>query len=247
MVAPLTLLALLSAASAASSATPESVRVPRVPVLALDLDAVNVDAETTRAVSRLVAAALGEIEGVQVTSQDDLRTLANLDAAKQAMDCDAKSCLADIAGALGARAVVFGSVTGLGSTTTLALSLFDSTSGLIERRTVKAKTLDDIPAALRPALRELLVDAGLVAPPIASSSLSPLVMAGAGAATLGGLALVGGGVTTGVCELQLQDPAKPGVEKEPLQVAGRAGLIVAGVGAVVGVVGAVLLLVPEGA
>ncbi|MCC7070346.1 MAG: hypothetical protein IT383_03430 [Deltaproteobacteria bacterium] len=246
MLAPLTLLALLGAPPASVAVT--GARRPQaVSVLALDLEAVNVEADTARAVTRLVAAALGELEGLRVTSQEDMRTLANLDAAKQSMDCDAKSCLAELAGALGARAVVFGSVTGLGSTTTLALSLFDSKSGLIARRTIEAKALDDIQPALRPALRELLLDAGLIAPPIAPVPLSPLVLAGGGAAALGGLALLGGGVTTGVCEILLNDAAKPGVEKEPLQLAGRAGLLVAGAGAVIGAVGVLLLLLPEGA
>ncbi len=246
MSVSLAVLAIGVAAASASQAAPTPVGAQRVAVLALDLEAVNVEAETTRAVSRLVAAALGELEGLHVTSQDDLRTLANLDAAKQAMDCDATSCLAELAGALGARAVVFGSVTGLGSTTTLALSLFDSKSGLIERRTVETKSVDELPGALRPALRELFIDAGLLAPP-AATSWSPLIVAGAGTATLGALALVGGGVTSGVCEALLQDAAKPGVEKEPLQAAGRAGLIVAGAGAALGVVGAILLLLPEDA
>lgn len=220
---------------------------PQAPlVLVLDLESVNTDLDTTRAISRLVVASLGEIPGLQVTSQEDLRTLANLDAAKQALDCAAASCLADMAGALGARAVLFGSVTGLGGTTSIALSLYDSQSGRMQRRTVDARDLGAVPAALRPALRELLVDAGLLTVAQQPPGISPVVVGGVGAAGLGAALLVGGAVTTTVCELQLQDARKPGSEKEPLQQMGQAGLIAAGVGALVGAAGALLLLLPEG-
>lgn len=216
-----------------------------VPVLALDLEAVNVPPDTARAVNRLVVAALGELKGLHVTSQDDLRTLANLDAAKQAMDCSAESCLAEMAGALGARAVVFGSVTGLGATTSITLSLFDSSKGAIQRRAIEARSLDEVPPALRPALRALFEDAGLIAPEVAPQGPSVLFLSGVGAAAIGGLALLGGATTTVVAEAQLQDATKPGPEKEPLQQVGQVGLVVAAAGAVVAAVGVALLLVPE--
>lgn len=215
-------------------------------MLALDLESVNSDPETTKAVSRLVVSALGEIPDVQATSQDDLRTLANLDAARQAMDCSATSCLAELAGALGARAVLFGSVTGLGGTTSIALSLYDSKSARISRRTVDAGDLGSVPTALRPAVRELLVDAGLLAIAAEPPGPSPLFLGGVGAAATGGALLVGGAVTTAVCELQLQDAKMPGAEKEPLQQVGLVGLGVAAAGALLGSVGIVLLMLPEG-
>lgn len=237
----------LASAVLAAVPAPPAAQPAELLVLVLDLEAVNVDADTARAIDRLLVAALGDLEGLQVTSQEDLRKLANLDAAKQAMDCAAQSCLAEMAGALGARAVVFGSVTGLGSTTSIALSLFDSKNGVIQRRTIEAKKLDDIPAELRPTLRAIFVDAGMLAPPAEAGGLSPMVLAGAGTASVGALALLGGLVTTTVCELQLQDASMPGPAKEPLQQIGRVGLVVAGVGTVVGAIGAVLLLLPEGA
>lgn len=217
-----------------------------LPVLALDLEAVNVAPDTARAVNRLVVAALGELPGLHVTSQEDMRTLANLDAAKQAIDCSAQSCLAEVAGALGARAVVFGSVTGLGSTTSITLSLFDSQTGLIQRRAIETRQLDEVPAALRPALRALFVEAGLMKVELPPPPPSPWVYAGIGTAAVGALALVGGAVTTTVCELQLRSPTMAGAEKEPLQQAGQVGLVVAAVGALAGAAGTAMLILPEG-
>lgn len=217
-----------------------------LPVLALDLEAVNVAPDTARAVNRLVVAALGELPGLHVTSQEDMRTLANLDAAKQAIDCSAQSCLAEVAGALGARAVVFGSVTGLGSTTSITLSLFDSQTGLIQRRAIETRQLDEVPAALRPALRALFVEAGLIKVELPPPAPSLWVYAGIGTAAVGALALVGGAVTTTVCELQLRSPTMAGAEKEPLQQAGQVGLVVAAVGALAGAAGTAMLILPEG-
>lgn len=235
----------LAIAMVTAAPAPVAPTMARLLVLALDLEAVNVEPDTARAIDRLLVASLGDLPGLQVTSQADLRKLADLDAAKQAVDCAAASCLAEMAGALGARAVVFGSVTGLGSTTSIAISLYDSKNGVIQRSTIEAKSLDDIPAALRPTLRDLFVDAGLIAPPAEAAAPSAARLAGAGSATAGALALVGGAVTTTICELQLQNAAMPGPEKEPLQQIGRAALVVAGIGAVVGAVGAVMLLLPE--
>ena len=242
LVAPL----LLTFSGAAPSAAPAAPPAAALPVLALDLEAVNVAPDTARAVNRLVVAALGELTGLHVTSQEDMRTLANLDASRQALDCNAQSCLAEVAGALGASAVVFGSVTGLGSTTSITLSLFDSKTGLIKRRALETKNLDEVPAALRPALRELFVEAGLMTVEVPPPPPSPWVYAGIGTAAVGALALVGGVVTTTVCELQLQSATMPGAEKEPLQQAGQVGLVVAVVGALAGAAGTVMLMLPEG-
>ena len=246
LLAPLLACLLGAAPSAPTAAAPHAAASAPLLILALDLESVNSDPETTKAVGRLVVAALGELPEVQVTSQDDMRTLANLDAARQAMDCAATSCLADLAGALGARAVLFGSVTGLGGTTSIALSLYDSKTARISRRNVDAHELGAVPEALRPAVRALLTDAGLIREVEAPPGPSALFLGGVGAAAVGGTLLVGGAITTGVCELQLQQATMPGAEKEPLQQAGQLGLVTAAVGAVVGGVGAVLLFLPEG-
>lgn len=207
-------------------------------VLALDVESVNVSPDTARVVTQLVVAALSEVEGLEHTTQGDLRRLANLEAAKQATDCSAASCLSEIADAMGARGVLFGSVTEVGASLSITVSLFDSRDAAMTRRIVDVRDLEEARVALRPAVRELVIEAGLVAPPAPPSAT---FIGGASLAVGGGVLLVGGGATATVCELLLRDASKPGADKELLQGLGFLGIGVAAGGLVVGAVGGVLL------
>ncbi|MCC7073781.1 MAG: hypothetical protein IT383_20900 [Deltaproteobacteria bacterium] len=207
-------------------------------MLALDVESVNVSPDTARVVTQLVVAALSEVEGLEHTTQGDLRRLANLEAAKQAMDCSDASCLSEIADAMGARGVMFGSVTEVGASLSITLSLFDSRGAAMTRRTVDVRDLEEARVALRPAVREIVIEAGLVAPPAPPSAS---FTAGATLAAGGGVLLVGGGATAAVCELLLRDAGRPGPEKELLQGLGLLGVGVSAGGLVVGAVGGVLL------
>ncbi len=215
-------------------------------VLALDLEGVNIEPETAKAIDRFVFAALSEVEGIEATSQQDIRTLSTLEAERQAVDCSASSCLAELAGAMGARAIVFGNVTRLGSTTSITLSLFDSQTGKMQRQNIEAHDLGEVAGALRPAVRALVVSAGLGSeaahrgdPP------SPFFVTGLVGVGVGGAVLLGGVGTTVFSEVMLDNADQPGREKESWQLYGRLGLGAAAVGAVVVGIGAVMLLLPE--
>ncbi len=215
-------------------------------VLVLDVEAVGVSANDAAAATRLVAAAASEVEGVEVVSATDLRRLASLEAEKSAAGCSDNDCLAELAGALGAQLVLFGSLSKLGSTTTASLSLYNAGTGKTERRSVDVGDMGAMPAALRERTRDLLggsgvggVTQGVVGAAEPASAGPPLgwIVLGSGAALA-----AAGGITTGVSDVLLGDPARDGGDKETWLWVGRGGLVGVGLGAIVGVTGAVLVV-----
>ena len=201
-------------------------------VLVMDLEGVSVDAADADAATRVVAAAAAEVDGVSVMSAADLRRLAALEADRLNAGCEQDSgCLAEIAGAMGAEQVLFGSLSRLGSTTTVVLSLYDARTTTVSRRSFDVSDAGALPLLLRKATADLLGGALDVAPPPAGSS--------AGVITLGaGLSVaVVGGVVAGVAEYLVQRPDGDGGDKATWQVVGFGalggvvlGLVAAGVG-----------------
>ncbi|MDP2340483.1 MAG: hypothetical protein Q8O67_05980 [Deltaproteobacteria bacterium] len=90
-----------------------------------------VDENSASLVTELVTAALGKEQGFEVLSSADVRRQLELEADKQSLGCDANasSCLAEIAGAMGAQLVVYGKLGELDDVVILTLNLFDSAQG----------------------------------------------------------------------------------------------------------------------
>jgi hypothetical protein len=137
-------------------------------VLVLDVEAVGVSDDDAAATTRLVASAASEVSGIEVISANELRRLAALEADKMAAGCEDATCLAELAGALGAECVLFGSLSRLGTTTTASLSLYTAVDGHTERRSVDVTDLSQLPSAVRERTRDLLKSP---APP--STKMSP--------------------------------------------------------------------------
>src|SRR5688572_14276841 len=98
-------------------------------VLVLEPTGDEVEASVRAAVASLVSIELAKNQGLEVVASTDVKKMAALEAEKQTLGCDdAGSCLAELAGAMGARYVVFGDAAKLGSLTVINLSLFDSTA-----------------------------------------------------------------------------------------------------------------------
>ncbi len=126
----------------------------------------------------------------------------DLEASRSSIGCGDASCLAEIAGAMGASLVVFGDVGLLGSTYTITLNLFDSGAATaLGRESVQTDRPASLGASLGPALRRLVEpDAarrGLVlaspSPPSGDSVGLPVVIGGA-ASVVCAAAVVGVGV-----------------------------------------------------
>jgi hypothetical protein len=141
-------------------------------VLVLDLQrGSETPANTARTLTDLLTVEASNHPGLKVLSGADLRRLAELESEKAMLGCDDSSCLAELAGAIGARFVISGRLAKLGGLWLLQLSLFDASAAeAISRVALKATTLaafvDELPAGVKKLL----------------SGVAPLLAAEAGAA-----------------------------------------------------------------
>ena len=128
-------------------------------VLVLDLEAVGVEPAVAKSVDPLVLNGAA-VDGVTVISQSEIKAIASVEADKaQVTGCDSSACLAELAGALGARLVLFGSVSRLGSTTTVALSVYDNATSAIVRDSLAVTDVGALPATLPSRVRALVTKA----------------------------------------------------------------------------------------
>ncbi len=140
--------------------------------------------------------------------RDELRSLLDVEAAQQATGCEGDaSCLAEIAGGVGAELVVTGTLSALADHHyALSLSLFDSKrAAILARVSAEADSADDLKDAVRPAARRLftpLVGAARASsstsssPSSSSSSSSPwpaVLLWGGGAGVFAGVVVAGVG------------------------------------------------------
>jgi len=203
----ISMLSIASADAAAAPAAPANAVTPAAPtktrVLVLDLKASGgVQPDVVENITGLTAAILSEDERLEVLAGPDLRQMMALEGQKVALGCaDDTSCVAEVAGALGAKLVVFGNVGYLGSLLNFNVTLYDQEQGRnVGRRSAQAKGLEEVPTALRPALAALMAAAigapttttTTTAPSAASNSGSivPWVVTGTGAAVLVGGAIM---------------------------------------------------------
>lgn len=139
-----------------------------------------------------VATALGESIAVQVgqggyfdvLSSKDVQTLLGFERQKQLLGCTEEgSCLAELAGAMGARFVMAGSVTRLGSAYQLTLQTLDSQKAQPLGRSVSiARDIDGLRRNLPYAIAEATATP---APPPPSRALPIALIASGGALLLG--------------------------------------------------------------
>jgi hypothetical protein len=193
-----------------------------------------------------------------VLGRSDVATLADMQAEQSAAGCDAESCAAEIADALGAPQIVTGKLTRLGSTWILSLTRLERGSLLVLARESVEKQGETAAVLIPevPHLVDVLFDAH------ADKAVEHGEHGGSGLAIAGGVGLgagvvtaVGGGVLLGVSYALYADAQKAaaagdtakvksdGEIGEPLNIAGWAVLAT---GAVVGVVGGVMLALGSG-
>ncbi len=115
-----------------------------------------------RVLTDLVASRLGAYEQLRVTSGPELKRLLKLEAERTSLGCDDRDpgCLADLAGALGARYLVAGDLTRLEKVVLLSLTLHDTHDGrVVGRAKIGARTVEQLHAQLPAAINNLLADA----------------------------------------------------------------------------------------
>ena len=211
-------------------------------VLVLDLQGVGVDAETTRVVNGVLASVVSESPLIDVATSADLRALVDVSAQQQASGCDASSCLAELAGAFGARYILYGDLGRLDADIIINVSLFDSqASAAVSRASVVVDELSSLRKHLRPQISTLLAPLGGL--PVEVKETSPLFVAGASVAGVGTAVALVAGVLTLVAETKAGTADADIAEKKQALSDGAVALGVTGVAALVAVAGAALATV----
>jgi hypothetical protein len=132
---------------------------PRLKLLVLDVKSVELEPGQAETLTALLAARAARFPSLRVMSSADLRELADLEADKQEAGCDDDnaSCLAEIAGALGADLVLTTRAGRLDGIFIVSLQLFDARRATAEgRASVQAWSLGELPEKMGPALDEIL-------------------------------------------------------------------------------------------
>lgn len=195
--------------------------------------------------SGMIATAVASDVRLDVVTSEDLSSLVALEGERQIAGCDDSSCLAELAGAIGARYVVFGDISPLGETAVANLRLFDTQSATaLKRVALTAPSL----AALGETMRGPLSALGdSILQPVSDAS-RPSAAPWFGAPSGGpagdpttGLILIGSGAAiAGMAGLA--DAFLPTSRNETLDVVDFVWPIAYGaVGPVVAIVGAVLV------
>lgn len=126
-------------------------------VLLLFVAAATPTPEVAATLTEVTAVAAASVEGTEVLSSRDIEKIIALESQKQLAGCSASDCLAEVAGALGARLVLFGELGALDNQLVLTLNLYDAEAARsVARQLVRgpgaAALSEGIPAAARSLL-----------------------------------------------------------------------------------------------
>ncbi|MEQ8276800.1 MAG: hypothetical protein RMA76_26600 [Deltaproteobacteria bacterium] len=141
---------LLAALLVPSTALADQIVVPQVATSGVDEDIATL-------VTELILEALLNRHGVKALGPSDVKDMLNLEQQKMLMGCDQNSCMAELAGAMGAKRVVAGRVGRLGSLFVVTLKLVDTTSAqIIARASRRFDKVERVPEAVGPLVDDLL-------------------------------------------------------------------------------------------
>jgi TolB-like protein len=170
-----------------TSALLSAAEKPKLAVL--ELQPLGVPAETAAALTEAMTQELTRRGFFEVISSRDIQTLLGVERQKQLLGCsdDASSCITELAGALGSRFVLSGSLAKLGDALQLSVQMLDTQKGQPVARSVRlANDVDTLVAQLPFALAEATATP---LPPPPSRWLPITLMAAGGAAVVAGAIL----------------------------------------------------------
>jgi hypothetical protein len=130
-----------------------------------DFQVDGVDERVARVVNASLLAELRKLSRVSVIGMDEIRAMLDLEAQKQAVGCDEDdSCLAEIAGALGADVLVIGTLAKVGDQHVFGMRRVDQRTASVAggvNKSMAAKDGEEFLAALGPAVAELFPERAL--------------------------------------------------------------------------------------
>jgi hypothetical protein len=229
--------------------------------------------DSTALLTSLVVTSLSNEPGFEVLASEDVRKQVELEGDRQLAGCEdgSNSCLAELAGALGARVVVYGKLGQLGDSIVLTLNLFDSSDNKAAGRaivrdskvdlvangvpgavhTIVAAYRADHPVVDETRTRVLVLDIeGSLAPAPPPPAQNTLFVPGVAIAAVGGVLALAGSASlavSGVTHMQATDPltkqtAAPGLY-DVRDLTGWGGVALVGLGVVgAGVGGGLVVL-----
>ncbi len=206
-------------------------------------------AQVSKELSSFSAEHLAQVlntRGFEVLTPQAVSSMLNLERQKQLLGCSegAKSCLAELAGALGADAVLTGTMARLGQTFQIDVKILNALDGKsLALAHASARNEEDLVAALDEAATALVNQVNPVATvapaPSVTSSERALGAAFWGPVIGGGAVAIAGGVTLGLAVSSVERlKSAPGDGEDPLSVSeAQRQLQTAGTLRTVGVVG----------
>jgi hypothetical protein len=181
----------------------------RPTLLVLDLEPLELERSQARIITQLVVDAYTKSERFAVITQQDIQQVIEVEAEKQVIGCGDNSCLAEIAGALDARFITYGTVGKLGDETVVQLNLFDAVkSEAVERHTVKTEDLSDLSEQFDEVIAGMAPE--VPAPPQVDGTLFGL---GVGLVGAGAIGVVVGAAGGAMVDGALGDPSSDATSK----------------------------------
>jgi hypothetical protein len=139
--------------------------------------AAGLDPQTATVYTGIVAATAAESTSIDVVTADDLRHALDQEAARRSIGCaDDTSCIAEIASAMGARLVLYGTAAQLDDELVVTLQLYDTATATGARRIARAVGRRELSDALATATRSLMTEYLERAPPIAGKRVRCIVL-----------------------------------------------------------------------
>lgn len=126
-------------------------------ILVMDLTPNGIDEDTARTINSTLAVTVSERPKLTAYTAKDLKTMVDLEAQKVLIGCDAESCLAEVANAMGAELVLYGDIGTLGSMMIINLNLFNSLEATsVGRETVEIRSQENLIVQLKAKVVKLL-------------------------------------------------------------------------------------------
>ena len=126
-------------------------------LLVMDLRANGVDSSSVQTIQGLLVDEISKASSASVLGGEDLRRVLEVQNNKALMGCNDDACMAEIAGALGAEQVIYGSLGKLGQLYILQLVLFDAGNvQVIRRANIRESKLEKFPELLPALVGKLL-------------------------------------------------------------------------------------------
>jgi hypothetical protein len=219
-------------------------------VLVMGLEAAGASADIVQVANGIVVQSLARASSISVITDDDIRRLVELEAEREVVGCSTASCLAEIAGALGADFVVFGTVGKLDELFVVQLNLFDAAAARAMGReeirarragalaspltTAAAKLVEPLLSGDDPLREQLRDDEGM------HLSAGLATVAGGGALAAVGALFGGAAALAGLAAFGLMQTATmPAAVRNVSKTTGQVVTIAAWLGGTVAVLGAV--------